>query len=97
MRSSPALSSRLVCARRSATDRTLTVQSSSTPLLGHDPDAWKHMRAHRPEGRQFKLRAPVPVVASGQAAPGLEAVETALDDVAALEVLDVEHRRSSTA
>jgi hypothetical protein len=26
-------------------------------LLGHDPNAWKHVGAHRPGGRQFKLRA----------------------------------------
>lgn len=47
---------RLGLPRWSATDRTLTVQRSSTPLLGHDPDTWKHWRGRRPDGRQLKLK-----------------------------------------
>jgi hypothetical protein len=44
-----------VCARRSATDRTLRVQQLNA-LLGHDPDTWKHSVRAGPDGRKFKLR-----------------------------------------
>jgi hypothetical protein len=53
----PKVWSRLTCGRRSAADRTLTVQRSSTPLLGHDHRRREAVRARRPEGRQFKLKA----------------------------------------
>jgi hypothetical protein len=53
----------LACDRRSATDRTLRVHSSSTPLLGHDPDTWRHSVRADPTVDSSSSRQSVPVVA----------------------------------